>query len=72
MQNIGQDSVRNLWLPVPPIDEQRAIVDNIGTVSVKLEAMRAATDRTVRLLKKRRAALIAVAVTGQIDVEGAS
>ena len=72
MQNIGQDSVRNLWLPVPPINEQRTIVDHIATASVKLEAMHAATESTVRLLKERRAALIAVAVTGQIDVEGAS
>ena len=68
MQNIGQDSVRNLWLPVPPIDEQRAIVDHIRKVSMKLEAIHAATDSTVKLLNERRAALIAAAVTGRIDI----
>lgn len=72
MQNIGQDSVRNLWLPVPPIDEQCVIADYIRTASVKLEAIGAATDSTVRLLKERRAAVIAAAVTGQIDVKAAS
>ena len=72
MQNIGQDSVRNVWLPVPPIDEQGAIVSHMGTASVKLEAMRAATDKTVRFLKERRVALVAAAVTGQIDPKGAS
>ena len=72
MQNIGQDSVRNLWLPVPPVNEQRAIVDHIATSSAKLEALRAATARTVRLIKERRAVVIAAGVTGQIDLEGAS
>ena len=33
--------------------------------------LRAATERTIALLKERRAALIAAAVTGQIDVEEA-
>jgi type I restriction enzyme S subunit len=69
MQNIGQDSVRNLWLPIPPIEEQRTIIGHIAEATVKLEAMHTAIEQTVRLLKERRAALIAAAVTGQIDVE---
>ncbi|MFH0962954.1 MAG: hypothetical protein V2A58_02965 [Planctomycetota bacterium] len=35
----------------------------------KLDALRSATERTIVLLKARRAALVAAAVTGQIDVE---
>ena len=72
MQNIGQDSVRNLWLPIPPVNEQSAIVDHIGTASVKLEAMHATTVGIVKLLKERRAAIIAAAVMGQIDIRAAS
>lgn len=68
MQNIGQDSVRNLWLPAPPIDEQRKIVSHIRAASIRVEAVRASTERTIALLKERRAALIAAAVTGQIGV----
>jgi type I restriction enzyme S subunit len=34
--------------------------------------VRVATERTVALLKERRSALIAAAVTGQIDVEAAA
>ena len=67
MQNIGQDSVRNLWLPIPPMDEQRAIVDYITKASLKLETVHGMTDCTLKLLKDRRAALIAAVVTGQID-----
>ncbi|HTG34980.1 MAG TPA: restriction endonuclease subunit S [Thermoanaerobaculia bacterium] len=67
MQNIGQDSVRNLWLPIPPIEEQRVIVSRLTVEAGKLDAMRRAIEHTVRLLKERRVALIAAAVTGQID-----
>jgi type I restriction enzyme, S subunit len=68
MQNIGQDSVRNLWLPVPPLYEQSAIVTHIASETAKIDALRSATERTIALLKERRAALIAAAVTGKIAV----
>lgn len=68
MQNISQDVVRNLWLPVPPQNEQHAIVERIARETVKLDAVRAATERTIALLKERRSALIAAAVTGQLDL----
>ncbi len=57
-----------VYLPVPPREEQRAIVEQIARATAKLDNVRAATERTVTLLKERRAALIAAAVTGQIDV----
>jgi type I restriction enzyme S subunit len=60
-----------VFLPVPSIDEQRAIVAHISAETAKLDAMRSATGRTIALLKERRAALIAAAVTGEIDVPGA-
>jgi len=68
MQNIGQDSVRNIWISVPPLAEQRTIVAHIGAATAKLDALRAATKRTIALLQERRAALIAAAVTGKIPV----
>ncbi len=48
-----------------------AIVTHIASETAKLDAMRSATERTIALLKERRAALIAAAVTGQIDVGSA-
>ena len=59
-------------LPVPPLSEQRKIVAHIVHETGKLDELRAATERTTVLLKERRAALITAAVTGQIDLEGAS
>jgi type I restriction enzyme S subunit len=64
-----------VYLPVPPQDEQRAIVEHIARETAKLDAARAATERTIALLKERRSALIAAAVTGQLDLttdEGAA
>jgi type I restriction enzyme S subunit len=55
--------------PVPPLDEQRAIVDHITEETRTLDAFSAATDSTIGLLKERRAALVNAAVTGKIDVE---
>ena len=55
-------------LPVPPIEEQRAIVAHIVKETTKLDALRSATERTILLLKERRAAFIAAAVTGRINV----
>lgn len=37
-----------------------------------LDGVRGATERTIALLKERRAALIAAAVTGQLDLGGAA
>jgi type I restriction enzyme, S subunit len=71
MVKISQEHIKNWWLPLPPIDEQRAIVAHIALATAKLDALRATTERTIALLKERRAALIAAAVTGKLDVQGA-
>lgn len=55
-----------VFLPVPPLPEQHAIVANIEKETAKLAALREATERTIGLLKERRAALIAAAVTGKL------
>jgi len=63
------ESFLSLWFPCPPANEQAAILVYIDNELAKLGALRAATERTVTLLKERRAVLIATAVTGRIDVE---
>jgi type I restriction enzyme S subunit len=61
-----------IWMPVPPIDEQRAILAQLASETAKLEALRVAAERTIGLLKERRGALIGSAVRGQIQVVGAA
>jgi type I restriction enzyme S subunit len=59
-----------MYFPLPPLDEQRAIVAHVSEETAKLEALRFATERTVTLLKERRAELISAVVTGQLSIEG--
>jgi len=66
------EEVGALRMPLPPIDEQRAIVAHIAAATAKLDTLRSATERTIALLKERRAALIAAAVTGQLSIAGAA
>lgn len=60
------------YWPVPPIGEQREIVGHISTETAKIDRLRAATEHSLSLLKERRGALIASAVTGEIDIPEAA
>ena len=53
-------------LPVPPVEEQRIIVDSLEKETEKMDSLNSATQETIKLLRERRAALISAAVTGQI------
>jgi type I restriction enzyme, S subunit len=55
-------------LPVPPVPEQHQIVSFLEERSRNLDALTVAAEKTIALLKERRAALIAAAVTGKIGV----
>ena len=59
-------------LPVPPLYEQGEIVTRMMSICKRLDELRVAAERTIALLKERRAALITAAVTGQIGVEGST
>jgi type I restriction enzyme S subunit len=60
------------YWPVPPFDEQREIVSRIAIETAKIDRLRAATEESIALLKERRGALIAAALTGQINTPEAA
>lgn len=66
------ESFLALWFPSPPESEQREIVEYIEGETAKLDGLREAAEKTIALSQERRSALIAAAVTGQIDVEAAA
>ena len=68
-QRVPEDFIRDYRMPIPPLVEQRAIADRLDRELARLDVLASATQGTIGLLKERRAALIAAAVTGQIDVE---
>jgi type I restriction enzyme S subunit len=71
MDNLNTEILGSCQFGVPPLTEQRGIVAHVSADTARLDALRAATERTIALLKERRAALIAAAVTGKLDVQGA-
>jgi type I restriction enzyme, S subunit len=71
IQNFSAEKYGDLMVTVPPLEEQKAIITHIATEASKLDALRIATERTIALLKERRTALIAAAVTGRLDMQGA-
>lgn len=66
--HVNVATIRNYVLVEPPLDEQRKISKFLDTETIKLDTLRNQVERTIELLKERRSALIAAAVTGQIDV----
>ncbi len=68
MVNIGQSTILELFLAVPPLLEQVAIVDFIDREVTRLDTLTTEATRAIELLNERRTALISAAVTGQIDV----
>src|SRR5262245_9091586 len=67
MVKISQEHIKNWWLPLPPIDEQRAIVAHITTETARLDALCAAKERVLGLVAEKRRALITRAVTRGLD-----
>ena len=64
-------SFRDICLPLPPANVQREIADYVAEATANLNALSLTTERTLVLLKERRAALIAALVTDPLDVETA-
>ena len=64
------DEFLSLSSPVPPIEEQRAIVNGYRAESLTTHAIRDRLARQIDLLAERRQALITAAVTGQLEIPG--
>ena len=71
MQKLAQRDVLDIPLWVPPIDEQREIVERIDEQTSRIDTLIAKAEEHIALAKERRSALITAAVTGQLDVRTA-
>ncbi|UKE49961.1 restriction endonuclease subunit S [Xanthomonas translucens] len=67
---LRMDAWTSMKLPVPPLAEQVCVVNFILEEVARLDALRVRAEEAIALLKERRSALIAAAVTGKIDVRG--
>ena len=68
MKNISQESVKDIWLACPTVEEQRVIADFLDELSGQISAAQRTAKALSEELLERRIALITAVVTGQIDV----
>jgi type I restriction enzyme S subunit len=68
MQNIGQSTIKELFVALPPINEALQLVAGIQTKIKTFDSTLSKSHRQIGLLRERRSALISAAVTGKIDV----
>ncbi|SHH74788.1 restriction endonuclease subunit S [Pollutimonas bauzanensis] len=66
MQNIGQDTLKNLCHPLPPIAEQQSIGKWIWAVMQDFSSTAIVVSQAIEKLIEYRSALITAAVTGQL------
>ena len=71
LASISSTNIMELPVLLPPQDEQVEILQFVEDKAAKVDALYAAGKHAIEVLKERRSALIAAAVTGQIDVRGA-
>ena len=67
-KNISMDEIPNIKLPLPPLAEQQAIAAFLDRECARIDALIERAEQAIVLLRERRSALIAAAVTGQIRV----
>ena len=69
---MNQEKTKEIWIALPPREEQTAIATFLDNETAKLDTLMAQAQSAITLLQERRTALISAAVTGQIDVRGLS
>ena len=69
---LAVERVLNLWLPVPPSEEQAVIAMHIEQQTADIDTAISHTRRQIELLQEYRTRLIADVVTGKLDVRGAA
>ena len=69
IQNVSAEKYANLALPLPPLEIQQNVVNEIGKKNEHHAAINRSVNASLDRLREFRSALITAAVTGQIDVE---
>ena len=69
-KRVPDEFVREFTVCVAPVEEQDAIWEELAKQTALLRSLELQSISAIALLKERRSALIAAAVTGQIDVRG--
>jgi type I restriction enzyme S subunit len=69
--NLNPTRYGQIPIPVPPVPEQRALVEYLDRETAKLDGLIAKIETAIACLREHRSALITAAVTGKIEVRNA-
>ncbi len=69
-EQINIEDAREFLLPVPPLEEQAALVQSLACALQQLSQLEERSTHAIALMREHRTSLIAAAVTGKIDVRG--
>jgi type I restriction enzyme S subunit len=67
---LAQGAIKGAFFPVPPLDEQRAIIAYISNRCTEISQGISKAERKIELMREYRTRLISDVVTGKVDVRG--
>lgn len=67
-EGLNFESLRSFIIPVPPIEEQKDIINSVDFSDKQLTKLERTTNQSIDLLKERRSVLIMAAINGQIEI----
>ncbi len=67
---LAQGAIKGAFFPLPPLEEQRAIIAHINEKCVEISQAISRAQREIELMREYRTRLISDVVTGQVDVRG--
>ena len=69
---LSHAAIQSVWIPLPPLSEQAAIVSHLDHETTHMDAARDRAQREIELLREYRTRLMADVVTGKLDVRAAA
>lgn len=72
MSTLAQGAIKSLPIVVPPLPEQRDILNYVDSESQPVSSAIGRLEREIELLREYRDRLVAGVVTGQLDVREAA
>ena len=70
--NISQEILRSIRIPVPQMQTQKKIVMELDALRARMDLIESRIKKQLKVLNERRQALITAAVTGELDIPGAT
>lgn len=67
---LAQGAIKGAFFPLPPLEEQRAIIDHINEKCAEISQAILRAEREIELMREYHIRLISDVVTGQVDVRG--